>query len=79
MLIQKRPKVRFIGDGKMDFERHLKELQTVFSMPGISWELKLSELSYWFGGVADLVVTRFALRTDAEIAYKECIAELKKE
>ena len=79
MIIQKRPKIKFSGEGKLDFETHLKELESAFSVPGLAAETKLSELAEWFSGSAFLVVKRFSLRRDATTAYKEVIEELRTE
>ena len=76
MVTQCRPKVKFSGEGKQDFEQALKELEAALQTPGMTEMMKLNELPHWFSGPAGLVVTRFSLRKDAKTALEEAIEQL---
>ena len=76
MVMQCRPKVKFSGEGKQDFELALKELEAALQTPGMTDIMKLNELPHWFSGTAGLVVTRFLLKEDAKAAVKAANEEL---
>ena len=61
----------------MDFERYLREFEMAIATPGLSPELKLYEMKFWWVGTPGILVSRYLLREDHEIALKEAIAELK--
>jgi hypothetical protein len=81
MLMQRRPAKKFTGtDGqRMDFEQHLRKFEAAMEQIGGTPQMKLMELGHWFGGVASILVDRYFLRKDAEVALMEAIEALKKE
>jgi len=76
-LVSRRPKQFFKKGGKLDFERYLREFEMAIATPGLSPELKLYEMKFWWVGTPGILVSRYLLREDHEIALKEAIAELK--
>ena len=52
MVQQSRPKVKFSGEGKQDFEHTLKEFESTLGTPGLTEEMKFNELPHWFTGTA---------------------------
>ena len=76
-LVGKRPRVFFKKDGKIDFEHYMLEFESAIAIPGLSPELKLAELKFWWINTPGLTVAKYTLRQDYEAALKEAIAELK--
>jgi len=78
-LVGKRPKVFFKKGGKVDFEQYLMEFESAVSIPGLTPEVKLSELKFWFINIPGIIVSKFLLRKDCEAALQEAVEELKEE
>ena len=76
-LVAKRPRVLYKKDGKMDFEHYMLEFESAIAIPGLTSELKLAELKFWWVGTPGLTAAKFTLRKDHDAALKEAIEELK--
>ena len=79
VLIQRRPKYKYNGDKKMDFESFLHQFTSMTNVPGADDSMKLAELGHWFSGQAALVTERFLTETDATEALRDAVKALKSE
>ena len=69
---------RFNGDlEKFDFETVLKKHERAMSHPGMTPEIKVGELPFWFSGVALQHIELFIQEEDPETQYNKSIARLK--
>ena len=71
-----RPAKKFVEEGSLAFRGALQRFQAAVNIPGLSAKLKMIELPFWFGGVADELIASYATFEDAETAFDDVIAEL---
>ncbi|MEL7520988.1 MAG: hypothetical protein AAGJ80_05110, partial [Cyanobacteria bacterium J06553_1] len=71
-----RPAKKFVEEGSLAFRGVLQRFQAAVNIPGLSAKLKMIELPFWFGGVADQLIASYATFEDAESAFDDVIAEL---
>ena len=77
---RKRPEVKFEARGKqVDFESHMRAFLRTMKVEGLAYADKLVEMKFWFGSTAYLRVASYMRRDDAETAFDEAVARLRKE
>ena len=63
----------------MDFESHMRAFLRTMKVEGLACSDKLVEMKFWFGSTAYLRVASYMRRDDAETAFDEAVARLRKE
>ena len=77
---RKRPEVKFEARGKqVDFESHMRAFLRTMKVEGLAFTDKLVEMKFWFGSTAYLRIASYTRRDDAETAFDEAVARLRKE
>ena len=72
-LKEARPKVKFSGGRRLDFEKQMRLFAAAMRSPGVSYLQRLQELQHYFEGPALQLIECFLLREDAEAAFKEAL------
>ena len=77
---RKRPEIKFEARGKqVDFESHTRTFLRTMNIEGLTFADKLVEMKFWYGSTAYLRVASYMRRDDAETAFNEAVARLRKE
>ena len=71
-----RPAKKFVDEGSLAFRGTLQRFHAAVNIPGLSAKLKMIELPFWFGGVAEALIASYATFEDANAAFDDMIAEL---
>ena len=71
-----RPAKKFVDEGSLAFRGTLQRFHAAVNIPGLSAKLKMIELPFWFGGVAETLIASYATFEDADAAFNDVISEL---